>query len=129
MAEMNPRLLQAYAAFNSRDTEGALALMTQDVRWPKASEGGSVVGKDEVRAYWQRQWQEFDPKVEPIAMTEQEDGSVQVHVHQVVRSLQGDLLFDGEVVHVFTLHDGLIAAMELGDGVSTTPSAAFVHSS
>jgi ketosteroid isomerase-like protein len=36
---------QAYSAFNKRDIDGALALMTQDVSWPKASEGGKVVGK------------------------------------------------------------------------------------
>lgn len=131
MAEMNPLLLQAYAAFNQRDTDRALELMTPDVRWPKASEGGSVVGKDDVRAYWQRQWQEFDPTVEPVAMTEQEDGSVHVRVRQVVKSLHGDLLFDGDVLHIFTVRDGLIAGMELGDqeSESSEPSAAFAHSS
>lgn len=122
-------LQQAYTAFNQRDTDAALALMTPDVRWPKASEGGSVIGKDEVRAYWTRQWQEFDPTVTPVAMTEQADGSVIVRVHQVVKSQLGDLLFDGEVVHVFMLRDGLIAAMALGDGASSEPSEAFAHSS
>ncbi|HKF01786.1 MAG TPA: hypothetical protein VKB49_05710 [Candidatus Sulfotelmatobacter sp.] len=34
--------------------------------WPKASEGGKVVGKAEVRAYWTRQWAAFDPHVEPL---------------------------------------------------------------
>jgi ketosteroid isomerase-like protein len=43
---------QAYSAFNKRDIDGALVLMTQDVSWPKASEGGKVVGKEEIRAYW-----------------------------------------------------------------------------
>ena len=61
---------RAYSAFNKRDIDGALALMTQDVSWPKASEGGNVVGKDEIRAYWTRQWGEFDPHVEPLAITE-----------------------------------------------------------
>ncbi len=41
---------QAYSAFNKRDIDGALALMTQDVSWPKASEDGKVVGKEEIRA-------------------------------------------------------------------------------
>ena len=62
---------QAYSAFNKRDIDGALALMTQDVSWPKASEGGKVVGKEEIRAYWTGQWGEFDPHVEPLAMTEE----------------------------------------------------------
>jgi ketosteroid isomerase-like protein len=42
---------KAYSAFNKRDIDGALAFMTQDVSWPKASEGGNVVGKEEIRAY------------------------------------------------------------------------------
>ncbi|MEZ2346959.1 nuclear transport factor 2 family protein [Terriglobus sp. RCC_193] len=131
MTETDAVLRQAYAAFNRRDVDSALDLMTEDVRWPKASEGGSVVGKDEIRAYWTRQWQEFDPCVEPLAITEQEDGSFRVCVHQVVKSLQGDLLSESQVVHIFAMRDGQIASMELGerDGVSSGPSTAFVHSS
>ncbi len=47
---------QAYSAFYTRDIDGALALMTPDVSWPKASEGGKVVGKEGIRAYWTRHW-------------------------------------------------------------------------
>src|SRR5436189_2948624 len=65
MADTKTIIEQAYSAFNKRDIDGALALMTQDVNWPKASEGGKVVGKKEIRAYWTRQWGEFDPHVEP----------------------------------------------------------------
>jgi ketosteroid isomerase-like protein len=71
MADIKTIIEQAYSAFNKRDIDGALALMTQDVSWPKASEGGKVVGKEEIRAYWTRQWGEFDPHVEPLAMTEE----------------------------------------------------------
>src|SRR6266566_4437234 len=74
MADTKTIIEQAYSAFNKRDIDGALALMTQDVSWPKASEGGKVVGKEEIRAYWTRQWGEFDPHVEPLAMTEEDVG-------------------------------------------------------
>ena len=122
---------QAYFAFNKRDIDGALALMTQDVSWPKASEGGKVVGKEEIRAYWTRQWGEFDPYVEPLAMTEEDGGKTRVRVHQLVKSLQGDVLSDSEVRHLFTVNSGLIAAMDLGDEADPTagPSAAFAHRS
>jgi hypothetical protein len=120
---------QAYSAFNKRDIDSALALMTEDVSWPKASEGGKVIGKEEVRAYWTRQWGEFDPHVEPLAMTEKDGGKIRVRVHQLVKSLQGDVLSDSEVLHVFTVKNGLIAAMDLGDEIdpNTGPSAAFAH--
>ena len=130
MADTKATIEQAYAAFNKRDIEGALALMTQDVSWPKASEGGKIIGKEEIRAYWIRQWREFDPHVEPLAITEEDGGKVRVRVRQVVKSLAGDILSDSEVLHVFTVNGGRIAAMDLGDDADTTgPSAAFAHQS
>jgi hypothetical protein len=129
MADTKTVIEQAYSAFNKRDIDGALALMTQDVSWPKASEGGRVVGKEEVRAYWTRQWREFDPHVEPLAMSDENGGKTRVRVHQLVKSLQGDVLSDSEVLHVFTLNNGLIEALDLGDEAdsSGSPSAAFAH--
>ena len=121
---------RAYSAFNKRDIDGALALMTEDVRWPKASEGGRVVGKEEIRAYWTRQWGEFDGHVEPLALTEEDGGRIRVRVHQLVRNLEGNVLSDSEVLHIFTVNSGLIAAMDLGDEAETTgPTAAFSHRS
>jgi hypothetical protein len=133
MADTRNVIEQAYSAFNERDIDGALALMTPDVSWPRASEGGRVIGKEEIRAYWTRQWGEFDPHVEPLAMTEEDGGKIRVRVHQLVKSLQqGDVLSDSEVVHVFTVKSGLIAAMNFGDlddeaGTPAGPSAAFAH--
>jgi hypothetical protein len=129
MADTKTVIEQAYSAFNKRDIDGALALMTPDVSWPKASEGGRVVGKEEVRAYWTRQWREFDPHVEPLAMSDENGGKTRVRVHQLVKSLQGDVLSDSEVLHVFTVNNGLIEAMDLGDEAdsSGSPSAAFAH--
>ena len=130
MANSKTFVEQAYSAFNLRDIDAALALMTPDVNWPKASEGGRIVGKEEIRAYWTRQWSEFDPHVEPLAMTEEGGGKTRVKVHQQVRSLQGNVLSDSEVFHVITMSGGLIAAMDLGDEADMTgPSAAFAHRS
>jgi hypothetical protein len=44
MADTKTIIEQAYSAFN---IDGALALMAQDVSWPKASEGGKIIGKEE----------------------------------------------------------------------------------
>jgi ketosteroid isomerase-like protein len=131
MKDAKTTIEQAYSAFNKRDIDGALALMTQDVSWPKASEGGRVVGKDAIRAYWTRQWGEFDPHVQPLAMTHEAGGKTRVRVRQLVKSVQGTILSDSEVLHVFTINGGLISAMNLGDEAdpATDPSAAFVDRS
>ena len=128
MPDTQTLIAQAYRAFNDRDVDGALALMSEHVSWPKASEGGRVVGKEEIRAYWTRQWQEFDPRVEPLAVTDRDDGTTHVKVHQVVKSLGGEVLFDGEVWHVYTFANGLIERMDLTEGdpsANATPTAAF----
>ena len=63
-------LQRAYEAFNARDIEAALALMHEDVDWPNGMEGGRVAGRDEVRAYWRRQFTLIDSHVEPMGFTE-----------------------------------------------------------
>src|ERR1700733_5827113 len=105
--------------------------MTEDVSWPKASEGGKVVGKEKIRAYWTRQWGEFDPHVEPLAMTEEDGGKTRVRGYQLVKSLQGNIPSDSEHLHVCNTHSGLITEKSLGDEAEPAagPSAAFVHRS
>jgi len=129
MKDASTLVAQAYAAFNARDIDSALATMTEGVSWPKASEGGRAVGKQEIRDYWVRQWSQFDPRVRPLEVTAEAGGRMRVRVHQLIRSLGGATLSDSEVVHVFTLHDGLISAMHLGEDAQAgaAPSAAFTR--
>ena len=115
MANTQALIAQAYSAFNRRDVDGALAVMRENVDWPKASEGGRVVGKEEIRAYWTRQWAEFDPHVEPLEVTEREAGRTEVKVHQVVKNPTGDIISDQTLCHVFTIVNGLIERMDIGE--------------
>ena len=106
-------LRAAYAAFNARDLDAALAAMTPDVVWPRAFKGGVVQGRAEVRAYWTEQWSEIDPHVEPTAFHPEPDGRVLVRVHQVVRDPAGAVVADVFVGHRFTIEAGLILSMEV----------------
>lgn len=106
-------LRTAYAAFNARDIDAALATMAPDVTWPKAFTGGVARGHDEVRAYWTAQWSEIDPHVEPTSFHPEAAGRTLVHVHQVVRDLAGTVVSDGLVGHRFTIESGSIRAMEV----------------
>jgi ketosteroid isomerase-like protein len=107
-------LRAAYAAFNARNIDAALEVMTPDVAWPKAFKGGFAHGREEVRAYWTEQWSEINPHVEPTAFYPEEAGRILVDVHQVVRDSAGAVLADEHVGHRFTLAHGLIQAMEVG---------------
>ncbi len=115
MADTQALIDQAYSAFNRRDIDGALALMSENVNWPKASEGGRVVGKEGIRAYWTRQWTEFDPHVEPIEVTDREAGRTDVKVRQLVKNLNGDILSDQVLLHIYTIANGLIERMDIGE--------------
>jgi ketosteroid isomerase-like protein len=111
---VNEDLLRgAYAAFNARDIDAALASMHPDVDWPNGMEGGRVRGHDEVRAYWERQFKLIDSQVEPEAFEELDDGRVSVTVHQRVRDLDGAVISDGHVRHVYELRDGLVVRMDI----------------
>jgi hypothetical protein len=108
------RLLRdLYRAFNRRDVERVIAAMHADVDWPNAFEGGRVVGRDAVRAYWARQFEQIDPRVEPVGFSAEPDGHISVDVHQVVRSIDGNVLADRTVTHVYAFRDGLVERMDV----------------
>lgn len=106
-------LRYAYAAFNARNVDAALAGMHTDVDWPNGMEGGRVTGHDAVRAYWTRQWTLIDPHVEPLAFHPMDDGRIAVDVRQVVRDRGGNLLVDQRVQHVYRIEDGKVRSMEI----------------
>jgi hypothetical protein len=120
-------IAQAYSAFNQREVDALLVLMSENVSWPKASEGGRVVGKQEIRDYWTRQWAEFNPHVDVLEVVEREAGKTDVKVRQVVTSLKGDVLADTELWHVYSIANGLIERMDIKEGERDLegPSAAF----
>jgi hypothetical protein len=110
-AEREELLKGAYAAFNARDIERALVLMHPDVDWPNGMEGGRVRGHEQVRAYWTRQFGLIDSHVEPLGFDQLEDGRLAVRVHQLVRDLDGALLSDSHVTHVYSFERGVVARM------------------
>jgi hypothetical protein len=108
-------LKRIYALFNARDMEAVLAVMREDVAWANGLEGGHVHGRDGVRSYWTRQWAMLDPRVEPVGFSAGPEGEVVVDVHQVVHDLEGKLLVDQMVVHIFRFEDSLIKRFDIGD--------------
>ncbi|MFI7249348.1 nuclear transport factor 2 family protein [Micromonospora chalcea] len=106
-------LTSLYAAFNRRDIPTLLAAMTPDVSWPNGWEGGVLCGRDQVSAYWRRQWEQLEPTVTPTAFRTEADGRVAVTVHQVIYDKTGAKLADHTVTHVYRLDDGLVTAMEI----------------
>jgi nuclear transport factor 2 (NTF2) superfamily protein len=106
-------LERVYEAFNARDIDTVLGALHPDVDWPNGWEGGRITGRDGVRDYWTRQWAVLDPKVTPVSIVASGDGRLTVRVRQLVKDRVGNVVFDGEVEHVYTFEDDLIRAMEI----------------
>jgi ketosteroid isomerase-like protein len=107
-------LRAAYAAFNARDVEGAVALMHPEVDWPNAWEGGRVSGRQAVADYWRRQFEQISGTVVPERFDHDPDGTITVTVHQVVHDAKtGELQADTHVQHRYRLQGGRIVRMDV----------------
>ena len=113
MPDKTEFLKRVYDRFNARDMESVLAAMHEDVMWANGMEGGHVHGRVGVRSYWTHQWAMINPHVEPVEFSIGPDAEVIVEVHQVVRDLNGNLLADRMVGHVFRIEDGLIRRFDI----------------
>ena len=115
-------LKRMYNCFNSRDIDGVLGALTDDVAWANGMDGGHVHGREGVREYWTRQWAIVSPHVEPVSFERAPDGSIVVEVRQSVRDLQGRPLQDQThglrdktVGHVFYLQEGKVVRFDIQD--------------
>lgn len=112
---MDPQELikKAYENFNNRNIDKVFETMNADVDWPNGWEGGFVKGHNAIRDYWTRQWAAINPNVQPLCFKIIEDGRYEVQVHQTVKNLEGELIFDGYLKHTYTFKNGLIQKMEI----------------
>jgi hypothetical protein len=108
-------LMNLYRAFNQRDIDVVLAHLAPGVDWPNGMTGGRVAGRDAVRAYWLKQWSEINPRVEPLDINTAVDGSVHVRVDQLVRSLDGKILDNKQIEHVYEFDGPFIKRMTIVD--------------
>lgn len=114
----NELLQSVYDAFNERDLDFLLLLLHPDVDWPNGMEGGRIRGHQAVREYWTRQWDVIDPIVTPQRFETFPDGRIVVHVHQVVRDLDGKVILDRNVQHIYRLDGPQIVSMEIEESKS-----------
>ena len=105
-------------------SDSVLALMRPDVDWPNGMDGTRVHGQDNVRDYWTRQWTTVDPHVDPVSIEQDERGNTVVGGSlQFVRDLEGELLVDQIVQHVYVIQDGRIVRMDIQSPAKTGDDA------
>ena len=106
---------QLYDNFNTRSIDAVLDSLAPNVVWANGMEGGHVHGREAVRDYWTRQFEQIQASVSPEKIELMDDQRVRVEVHQVVRDAEGtQILADTTVHHLFTFDDeGLIARFDI----------------
>ena len=107
---------ELYKNFNDRKIDLVISKMTDDVKWANGMDGGYVHGHDAVRDYWTRQFTMVSSNVTPLEI-ETEKGISKIKVHQVVHDLNGNLLADELVYHLFHLQENKIAVFEIGEKI------------
>lgn len=115
MIDKNHLVRQLYEGFNRRDIPAVLGHLAENVDWANGMEGGHLHGHEALRDYWTKQWAVIQPWVQPLQITERGDGVTAVEVHQVVRDLEGKLLLDEMVRHVFRIDRGLVTRFDIED--------------
>jgi hypothetical protein len=102
-----------YENFNARKIEKVISQMTENVKWANGMEGGFVYGHDGVREYWLRQFKQVSANVTPLKISQAEN-IVAIDVHQVVHDIDGKLLGDEQLKHIFTLENGKVREFQIG---------------
>jgi ketosteroid isomerase-like protein len=103
-------------AFNRRDFDAALALLSDDVTWERflsrAETGDPVVrGKDELRAVWQSQVEAIDIRFEAHEFIEAAD-SVVVEGRMVAHGSGSDIDLSTPVTWMWTFAGDLVRKVE-----------------
>lgn len=101
-----------YQNFNDRKIDQVIEQMTEDVEWANGMDGGYVHGHHGVKEYWTRQFSMVSSQVTPLEIDTQKD-PVKTKVHQVVHDLNGKLIADQIVYHLFYLSDNKISRFEI----------------
>jgi hypothetical protein len=62
-----------------------------------------------------------------MEVIDRDGGKTDVKVHQLVKSLSGEVLSDSEVWHLYTVANGLIERMDLEESEATRPEPHLQH--
>lgn len=113
MEDAHALLAKVYEAYNRRDFDAFSAMLAVDVDWPDQIEGGRLIGREALRAYWARNDRSIKVDSAPVSFADLPDGRIAVDVNQIVRNLGGQVWSDSCVRQIFTLRDGKIARMDV----------------
>ena len=110
-AHVEPLLTSLYEAIERQDVDAVLALFHREARMPDSLEQAALVGRDQIKAYYQRQFATI--RVEPslLATNELPDGRIEAFLHVLVQGSTGGFWWEGRVTATYRIEGGLITEM------------------
>lgn len=118
------RIVKLYSALNQRLAHDAARYLHPDVEWPTGYGDDYLHGRRDVVQFWERQWQTLDPTLKPERVHIGEDGRLTVSVHETTRDLQGNLLEERDLLHIYRVRAGLYDRMEIHEVAAVTDDPA-----
>lgn len=112
-------LRRMYEVFSTDERDAFVPLcLASDVDWPNVLDGVRLHGREEVRAYWARQFAAGHPLVRLEGMRlDGESKGVVATVRPGTRDTSGDRWAEGTVEHVYRFGgDGLVTRMDVRAG-------------
>ena len=112
-------LRRMYEVFPTDERDAFVPLcLAPDVDWPNVLDGVRLHGREEVRAYWARQFAAGHPLVRLEGLRLDGDGEgVVATVRPGMRDASGDRWAEGTVEHVYRFGgDGLVTRMDVWEG-------------
>lgn len=113
MDDAQALLTRFYDIYNRRDFAAFSTFLTPDVDWPDMVEGGRLIGREALGAYWARNDKSITIDIAVVSITALPDGRIAADINQVVRNLAGQVWSDTCERHIFTLRDGLVARLDI----------------
>jgi hypothetical protein len=109
-------LRRMYEVFSTEERDAFVSrCLSPDVDWPNVLDGVRLHGREQVRAYWSRQFAAGHPLVQLEGLGLDADGArVVATVRPGQRTAAGDQWADGTVEHVYAFGaDGLVSRMDV----------------
>jgi len=106
-------LLQTVAHFNAGDLDAVLERLHPEVEWPDLATDQILHGRDEVRAYWERQMRALRPEITPNEVVPAGEDVIMVNTQRAFERGNGKEMVPSVVVvvHRYSFRDGLIFRM------------------
>ena len=100
-----------YEAIDIEDIDAVVALFHLDARIPDSLEQGAIVGREEIRAYYVRQFATIHVGSSLLSTRLLADGRIEAHLHVQVHGVEGGSWGEGRVTATYRVDGGRIIEM------------------